>query len=212
MPGAFADHVHVGRDRDRRPGLAGILLQPLLDYRRFVIGDVAGATAITAAAKSEVEIRPKDSERAMMRRNMMSSWGVRVWSGAIALGRRAEVKKMMLLRRTFSVRGGFRLRTGALLLVAALSAAPAANAEDGDTALNLALPTENDALYSGGGPEFYQHIIRDFKGVTSRPWQGGQYGFVRNPQETGRRDRLHALSRRARYSSRPPRRQRHAAR
>ena len=114
----------------------------------------------------------------------MSSWGVRVWSGAIALGRAAEVKKMMLLRRTFSARDGFRLRTGALLLLVALFASPAALAEDGHTALNLALPTENDALYSGGGPEFYQHIIRDFKGVTSRPWQGGQYGFVRNPQET----------------------------
>lgn len=50
--------------------------------------------------------------------------------------------------------------------------------------LNLALPTENDAFFRGGGPDFYQHIIRDFKGVTTRPWQGGQYGFVRNPVET----------------------------
>src|SRR3712207_2672792 len=50
--------------------------------------------------------------------------------------------------------------------------------------LNLALPTENDALFSGGGPAFYQYIARDFKGVKSTPWQGGQYGFVRNPRET----------------------------
>ena len=50
--------------------------------------------------------------------------------------------------------------------------------------LNLILPTENDAIFHGGGPDFYQYIIRDFKGVTTRPWQGGQYGFVRNPVET----------------------------
>ena len=42
----------------------------------------------------------------------------------------------------------------------------------------------NDALFRGGGAEFYQYIIRDFKGVKSKPWQGGRYGFVRNPVET----------------------------
>ena len=46
---------------------------------------------------------------------------------------------------------------------------------------SLALPTENDALFHGGGPQFYQYITRDFKGVKSTPWQGGQYGFVRDP-------------------------------
>ena len=50
--------------------------------------------------------------------------------------------------------------------------------------LNLVLPTDNDALFRGGGAEFYQYIIRDFKNVITRPWQGGQYGFVRNPVET----------------------------
>ena len=50
--------------------------------------------------------------------------------------------------------------------------------------LNLTLPTENDTLFRGGGADFYQYIIRDFKGVITRPWQGGQYGFVRNPVET----------------------------
>lgn len=50
--------------------------------------------------------------------------------------------------------------------------------------LNLALPTENDALYRGDGPEFYQYIERDFQGVKSTPWEGGQYGFVRDPVET----------------------------
>jgi len=50
--------------------------------------------------------------------------------------------------------------------------------------LNLALPTENDALFRGGGPDFYQYVIRDFKGAKSTPWEGGQYGFVRDPVET----------------------------
>ena len=50
--------------------------------------------------------------------------------------------------------------------------------------LNLALPTDNDALFRGGGPEFYQYIERDYRGEKSWPWQGGQYGFVRNPVAT----------------------------
>ncbi|MDQ6861282.1 MAG: M23 family peptidase, partial [Verrucomicrobiota bacterium] len=50
--------------------------------------------------------------------------------------------------------------------------------------MNLALPTENDALFHGGGAAFYQYIVRDFKGVKTTPWEGGQYGFVRNPVET----------------------------
>ena len=49
---------------------------------------------------------------------------------------------------------------------------------------NLALPTENDALFRGAGADFYQYITRDFQGVQSTPWEGGQYGFVRNPVET----------------------------
>src|SRR5205085_4677615 len=50
--------------------------------------------------------------------------------------------------------------------------------------LNLVRPTENDALFRGGGAEFYQYIERDYKGEKSTPWEGGQYGFVRNPVET----------------------------
>ena len=68
----------------------------------------------------------------------------------------------------------------ALSFVAALWAAGPAQAEP----LNLALPTDNDALFHGGGPEFYQYIERDFQGVKSTPWEGGQYGFVRDPVET----------------------------
>jgi murein DD-endopeptidase MepM/ murein hydrolase activator NlpD len=50
--------------------------------------------------------------------------------------------------------------------------------------VDLALPTDNDALFSGGGPAFYQYIDRNYKGVKSTPWEGGQYGFVRDPVET----------------------------
>ena len=50
--------------------------------------------------------------------------------------------------------------------------------------LDLVFPTPNQALFSGGGPAFYQYVDRDFKGEKSRPWQAGQYGFVRNPTET----------------------------
>ncbi len=48
----------------------------------------------------------------------------------------------------------------------------------------LALPTDNDALFHGGGAAFYQYIDRDYHGVKSTPWEGGQYGFVRDPVET----------------------------
>ena len=50
--------------------------------------------------------------------------------------------------------------------------------------LDLVLPTDNDALFSGGGAAFYQYIDRNFKGVKSTPWEGGQYGFVRDPTDT----------------------------
>ncbi len=60
--------------------------------------------------------------------------------------------------------------------------------------LNLALPTDNDAIYRGDGPEFYQYIERDYQGVKSTPWEGGQYGFVRDPAETAAGTGLHSLS------------------
>jgi murein DD-endopeptidase MepM/ murein hydrolase activator NlpD len=50
--------------------------------------------------------------------------------------------------------------------------------------LNLVLPTDNDAIFRGEGSEFYQYIERDYKGEKSTPWEGGRYGFVRNPAET----------------------------
>src|SRR5437016_5532064 len=52
------------------------------------------------------------------------------------------------------------------------------------TVVDLVLPTDNDALFSGNGSTFYQYVERDFNGVKSTPWEGGQYGFVRDPVET----------------------------
>src|SRR3979411_2905017 len=51
-------------------------------------------------------------------------------------------------------------------------------------ALGLVLPTDNDALFSGDGASFYQYVERDYKGTKSTPWEGGQYGFVRDPTDT----------------------------
>ena len=50
--------------------------------------------------------------------------------------------------------------------------------------VDLVLPTDNDVLFSGGGAAFYQYIERNYKGVKSTPWEGGQYGFVRDPTDT----------------------------
>jgi murein DD-endopeptidase MepM/ murein hydrolase activator NlpD len=57
-------------------------------------------------------------------------------------------------------------------------------AQSGRGIVDLALPTDNNALFSGDGPAFYQYIERNYKGVQSTPWEGGQYGFVRDPIET----------------------------
>lgn len=50
--------------------------------------------------------------------------------------------------------------------------------------IDVTLPTDNDALFRGGGPAFYQYIEREFQGEKSKPWEGGRYGFVRNPVPT----------------------------
>jgi len=77
-----------------------------------------------------------------------------------------------------------RLIRAALLLAAfswlAMTARTAQN-----QVLELVLPTDNDALFSGNGPAFYQSVDRDYDGVKSTPWEGGQYGFVRDPKSTG---------------------------
>jgi murein DD-endopeptidase MepM/ murein hydrolase activator NlpD len=50
--------------------------------------------------------------------------------------------------------------------------------------LRLILPTSNTAILDDDGPSFYMYTDRFFEGVRSRPWEGGQYGFVRNQERT----------------------------
>ncbi len=47
--------------------------------------------------------------------------------------------------------------------------------------LKLVLPTANHALFTGKPEDFYQFVDRTVKGVTFTVWEGGQFGFVRNP-------------------------------
>jgi murein DD-endopeptidase MepM/ murein hydrolase activator NlpD len=47
------------------------------------------------------------------------------------------------------------------------------------------LPTDNDALFRGKQEQFYMFTNRDFEGRKSYPWQGGTYGFSRNPERMG---------------------------
>ena len=53
-----------------------------------------------------------------------------------------------------------------------------------NTKIEISLPTDNDALFRGNGPDFYQYVERDYQGAKSTPWEGGRYGFVRNPIRT----------------------------
>ncbi|HEY2799454.1 MAG TPA: M23 family metallopeptidase [Chthoniobacterales bacterium] len=66
-------------------------------------------------------------------------------------------------------------RTGALFLLSMIAARGA------EAPVDLALPTDNHALLSGHYSEFYQAIERNLHGAISHPWEGGQYGFVRDP-------------------------------
>jgi murein DD-endopeptidase MepM/ murein hydrolase activator NlpD len=49
-------------------------------------------------------------------------------------------------------------------------------------ALDLRLPTANDALLKGGGPDYFQFVDRNFEGQQTTPWEGGQFGFWRDPR------------------------------
>ena len=70
------------------------------------------------------------------------------------------------------------------ILVCAWAGTPALRAQEKEQPLDINLPTANTALYTGEYDKFYQVVERDFEGVKSTPWQGGQYGFVRDPVET----------------------------
>ncbi len=46
--------------------------------------------------------------------------------------------------------------------------------------VRIVLPTDNDAIFSPDPSRFYMYTDRFFEGVRSKPWTGGQYGYVRN--------------------------------
>jgi murein DD-endopeptidase MepM/ murein hydrolase activator NlpD len=69
--------------------------------------------------------------------------------------------------------------------IALISIQGSAFAQNESATLDLGLPTDNDAIFHGGGAAFYQYVERDYHGAKSTPWEGGQYGFVRDPVETG---------------------------
>lgn len=43
------------------------------------------------------------------------------------------------------------------------------------------LPTENQALFTTGGDDYFMYVERNFEGEKTKPWQAGTYGMVRNP-------------------------------
>lgn len=49
------------------------------------------------------------------------------------------------------------------------------------TDLTYRFPTENDALLRDDGENFFMYCNRTFEGQHTKPWEAGQYGFVRNP-------------------------------
>lgn len=52
-------------------------------------------------------------------------------------------------------------------------------------AFSPVLPTDNDSLFRGEPAEFYMFTDRNFEGRKSYPWEGGTYGFSRNPERLG---------------------------
>ncbi len=57
----------------------------------------------------------------------------------------------------------------------------------GQAQIGLVLPTENRALLEQQPEAYCQCVARTFEGETSTPWQGGQFGFVRDPRRVGNR-------------------------
>ncbi len=51
---------------------------------------------------------------------------------------------------------------------------------------NLLLPTDNRSLFEQPS-SFFQFVDRDFEGAKTSPWEGGQFGFVRDPRRLGGR-------------------------
>src|SRR5258708_5176115 len=51
-------------------------------------------------------------------------------------------------------------------------------------ALDLTFPTKNRALLEGDGEAFYMFVDREVQGEKITVWEGGQYGYVRDPHVT----------------------------
>jgi murein DD-endopeptidase MepM/ murein hydrolase activator NlpD len=51
--------------------------------------------------------------------------------------------------------------------------------------LQLRLPTDNRALLEGRPEDFFMGVDRTVEGKAELVWQGGQFGFVRNPAKLG---------------------------
>jgi murein DD-endopeptidase MepM/ murein hydrolase activator NlpD len=49
----------------------------------------------------------------------------------------------------------------------------------------LVLPTENTALLEKQPAGYFQFVDRTFEGEKTTPWEGGQFGFVRDPRRIG---------------------------
>ncbi|MBK1882617.1 M23 family metallopeptidase [Luteolibacter pohnpeiensis] len=62
-----------------------------------------------------------------------------------------------------------------LVVLASLSGALRAQS------IELRLPTDNHHLLTGEPDQFFQYVDRTIDGVTSKPWEGGAFGYVRTP-------------------------------
>ncbi|MXZ17308.1 MAG: M23 family metallopeptidase [Rhodothermaceae bacterium] len=69
-----------------------------------------------------------------------------------------------------------------VLLVSGI-VSPRVTAQD-DSRISIVLPTDNDAFFQGGGPEFYMGTYRQPRPNEKPGWTAGQYGFVRNVRRT----------------------------
>ena len=58
--------------------------------------------------------------------------------------------------------------------------------------LDLRLPTDNRALLEDRPEDFYQFIDRTVDGVATTPWEGGQFGYVRDPKKLTTGETLYA--------------------
>lgn len=47
-------------------------------------------------------------------------------------------------------------------------------------AIDLRLPSANQHLFTGESDRFFMYVDRIFEGQTSKPWEGGTFGLVRN--------------------------------